>query len=209
MHMRLCFMFLLIADLMCAPGFCAENTASAGETISQAKQLYYEGINGNKQSLEKSTRMFSDLASIEPDNPEVQAYHGSILLLQAGRTWAVWKKYELSKAGLASLDEAVRRAPSNLEVRFVRAATTMHLPSFFSRDQQSKEDLTIIAKGASTAVSKHELDARIAAAALFFYAERVVAPEDRKGVLEQAFSLAPDSPAGRGASLALQRMQNK
>jgi len=207
--MRLLFFVLLTLSLECSSAFGAEREATAGEVLLEAKRLYYDGIDGNKQSLEKSTQMFANLASSEPDNPEVKAYRGSIMLLQAGRTWAVWKKYELSKAGLASLDEAVRLAPSNLEVRFVRAATTMHLPSFFSREQQSKDDLTFIAKQASVAVNNHELDSRLAAAALVFYAERAADPQERKAALEEAFRLAPESPAGKSAMRDLQKMQSK
>ncbi len=177
--------------------------------LAEAKRLYYEGIGGNKKSIEQSARMFSELSSAEPENPEVKAYRGSLMLLEAGKTWAVWRKYDLSKSGMTLLDDAVRQAPSNLEVRFVRAATTMHLPAFFSRDQQSKEDLTLIAKQASVAVRKGELDPRIAAAALLFYAQRVAKGEDQRAALEQAAEIAPDSPAGKEAEGSLRRMHTE
>jgi len=179
------------------------------ETLAEAKRLYYEGIGGNKESILQSKRLFSDLALAEPGNLEVQAYRGSLMLLEAGSTWAVWKKYELSKTGMALLDEAVRADPSNLEVRFVRAATTMHLPKFFSREQQSKDDLRVIAKNAKSAVQNGKLDPRIAAAGLFFYAERVATEDERKPVLEEASRLAPDSPAGKEAFATLQKMRAK
>ncbi len=169
------------------------------QDLTEAKRLYYDGIGGNKKSIEQSARMFSELSSAEPENPEVKAYRGSLMLLEAGKTWAVWRKYDLSKSGMTLLDDAVRQAPSNLEVRFVRAATTMHLPAFFSRDQQSKDDLTFIAKQASGAVRREELDSRIAAAALLFYAQRVAKGTDQRSALEEAAHIAPDSPAGKEA----------
>jgi len=177
--------------------------------LTEAKRLYYDGIGGNKKSIEQSARIFSELSSAEPENAEVKAYRGSLMLLEAGKTWAVWRKYDLSKSGMTLLDDAVRQAPSNLEVRFVRAATTMHLPAFFSRDQQSKDDLSFIAKQASDAVRRGELDPRIAAAALLFYAQRVAKGEDRRAALEEATHIAPDSPAGKEAEGFLHKMQTE
>ncbi|MBS0278385.1 MAG: hypothetical protein JSR81_12250, partial [Proteobacteria bacterium] len=98
--------------------------------LARARELYYKGIKGDKNALRESDRLFARLHSAAPDRPVVQAYYGSLRLLEAGRTWALWRKNALSREGLQHLDQAVERSPGDLEVRFLRAATTYHLPGF-------------------------------------------------------------------------------
>lgn len=128
---------------------CLSPTGAAATQISteikEAKALYYRAVAGDEKARKRSTHEFDRLANSNPDDAEVMAYRGSLKLLEAGKTWAVWRKYEMSKDGIALLDDAVDRAPGNLEVRFVRAATTRKLPAFFDRTQQSKDDLRLLA----------------------------------------------------------------
>ena len=84
----------------------------------------------------------------------ITAYSGSLELLEAARTWAVWKKHTLSQEGLAQMDSAVNAAPDNLEARFVRALTTWHLPFFFHRKAQAESDLAAIAPRAEQAPTR-------------------------------------------------------
>ena len=173
------------------------------QQFARAKELYYKAITGDDKALHASSELLGDLATSAPTNPELMAYRGSIFLLQAGRTWAVWRKWELSKQGIEMLDGAVERAPENLEVRFVRAATTRHLPAFFQRSGQSREDLRFLAERAPEAAKRGQLDPRIAAAALLFYADDVATGEEQRTTLRTATQLAPDSPAGKAAAKQL------
>ena len=40
------------------------------------------------------------------------------------------------------MDRAVDRAPGDLEARFIRAASTWHLPFFYKRREQAASDFT-------------------------------------------------------------------
>jgi hypothetical protein len=187
---------------------------SPAATLLQAKQLYYSGIAGNPSDLAQSAALFDHLSpaadrpSIHPPSitdPSIAAYRGSLLLIEAGQTLALWKKSDLSRRGLTLLDDSVAAHPEDLEIRFVRAATTLHLPIFFRRKSQSCEDFRFLAPKAAEAANRRQLDPRIAAGALFFYAKNCasnsVLPAD--SAMRQAASIAPDSPAGHAAAAQL------
>jgi hypothetical protein len=204
--------FFMALALLCSAlsGYlspCRAATAYDLAGMSKAKALYYRAISGDESARKQSATEFDRLADHDPDNPEVIVYRGSLKLLEAGKTWAVWRKYELSKQGIILLDSAVERAPTNLEVRFVRAATTRKLPGYFDRTQQSRDDLVYLASRVAIAARQGELDPALASAALYFFAEDVATGEQKTKALREAVKIAPDSQAGLQAARALRESE--
>lgn len=195
---------LLSLSLIFALISCCLAADSSADPLAQAKQLYYSGIAGHSADLTKSSELF-DKASQYSHDPTIDAYRGSLLLIEAGETLAIWKKSDLSKRGLTLLDDSVTNNPNNLEIRFVRAATTLHLPIFFRRHNQSCEDFRFIAPKAADAVAQHQLDPRLAAGALFLYAKNCATDKilPAQDAMRQAVNVAPDSPAGQAAGTEL------
>ena len=176
------------------------------EQIRQAKAFYYQGIYGDKGAGEKSDKLFTELHQQLPNDPLVTVYYGSLRLLEAQHTWALWKKNSLSKEGVQLMDSAVRAVPDNLEVRFVRAATDRSLPSFFGRKQQIQSDLQFIVSRAEKAVHQDTFEPPLAAASFFYYGElcqEQSRPKDATDAWKAAARLAPDSHAGRAAASKL------
>lgn len=208
---QVCVKKIVSAFLLCLLLISGKIAAAAPEVdgLAGAKQLYYEGVAGNKSALKQSAARFTELAKQSPTNRTVQAYRGSLLLLEASQTWAMWKKYELSKQGLVLLDTAVEQAPDNLEVLFVRAATTRNLPGMFNRSAQSKDDLKYLAPKVEHAVHDGVLEAHIGAAALLFYAEDVATGDEKRSVLAAAATLSPQSHAGKTAAQALKGLDER
>lgn len=171
--------------------------------IQQARDLYYQGIYGNKAAGEQADKLFTDLHKQLPDNPLVTVYYGSLRLLEAEHTWALWKKNSLSKQGVHLMDSAVDAAPNNLEIRFVRTATDRDLPGFFGRKAQYQSDLSLLAQRAEEGVRDGSLEPRLAAAVFSYYGDlckdqsRV---EDAKRAWNTAVRIAPDSHAGQAAA---------
>lgn len=193
---------MLAVWLVCMSPFGVAS-AHIGAEITKAKALYYRAVAGDEAARKQSAAEFKRLAARDPEDPEVMAYRGSLDLLEAGKTWAVWRKYELSKQGMLLLDQAVERAPENLEVRFVRAATTRKLPAFFDRKQQSKDDLTFLSGRVDSAARRGQLDPALASAALYFFAQDVATGERKNKALRLAVKIAPESRAGQEAAKAL------
>jgi hypothetical protein len=181
----------------------APTDSSYAEPIRRAKDLYYQGIYGDKAAGEKSDELFTELHKQLPNDPLVTVYYGSLRLLEAQHSWALWKKNLLSKRGVQLMDTAVSAAPNDLEVRFVRAATDRSLPAFFGRKQQLQSDLDFIVQRAEQAARQGSFDPRLAAASFSYYGDlckEQSRPKDAREAWKKAVRIASDSHAGRAAA---------
>jgi hypothetical protein len=181
-----------------------QGAGSAGfeQRLAQARTQYFADLQGNRAAADKARASFAALSHDYPGDPVVDAYSGSLELLDAARTWAIWDKRRLANEGLQKMDQAVNRAPGDLEARFIRAASTWHLPFFYKRREQAASDFTLIAPQAEAAASKGTLPPELAAAALDYYGQVLIDRSDSHGA-KQAFEAAVRidgaSPAGRDA----------
>jgi hypothetical protein len=190
------FLFLTasVAQAAISPGF--------EHRLAEARTQYFADLQGNRAAADKARASFASLSRDYPGDPVVDAYSGSLELLDAARTWAIWDKRRLANEGLKKMDQAVNRAPGDLEARFIRAASTWHLPFFFKRREQAASDFTMIAPQAEAAAAKGTLPPELAAAALDYYGQVLIDRSDSHGA-KQAFEAAVRvdgaSPGGRDA----------
>jgi tetratricopeptide (TPR) repeat protein len=192
--------------LICSVRSQAETSVPKPQ-LEAARDAYFKSIQGDAKQARSATNQFAELGREHPGDPLVEAYLGSLDLLEAGRSWQVWNQRELTQKGLAALDKAVKEAPDNLEVRFIRAATTWHLPFFFHRKEQAVEDFRLIAPKVEEAAREGRLPSPIAAAALNYYGQILVQgknPTEAQEAFRAAVRVAPQSPAGREAATRIQ-----
>jgi hypothetical protein len=182
------------------------SAANFKQRLVEARQEYFADLQGNRAAAAQARANFAALSRDYPNNAVVAAYSGSLELLDAARTWAIWDKRRLANEGLAKMDQAVNRAPGDLEARFIRAASTWHLPFFYKRREQAADDFGYIAPRAEAAVAAGTLPPELAAAALDYYGQVLNDRSDNYGA-KQAFEAAvridSSSPAGRDASKRL------
>ncbi len=178
------------------------------EPFARARTLYYRGADGDAKSYDEADKLFTDLYDQHAKVPRIEVYYGSLRLLEASRTWALWKKNRLSREGIELMDAAVAAAPDDLEIRFVRAATTYDLPGFFHRKEQSEQDFAYLARHAEQAVRDGMLEPRLAAASLYFNAEflREDHRQDAIASWKKAIAVAPDSRAARDSEEELKKL---
>jgi hypothetical protein len=172
------------------------------QRLAEGRRQYFANLQGDHAAGDKARASFAALVHDYPDRPVVGAYSGSLELLEAARTWAIWDKRRLANEGLQKMDQAVNRAPGDLEARFIRAASCWHLPFFYKRKEQAANDFTVIAPQAEAAAARGTLTPPLAAAALYYYGQVLVDRSDSHGA-KQAFEAAvrvdSSSPAGRDA----------
>ena len=176
---------------------------SYAQQLASARAAYFAGIDGDSAANDRAQEAFSSLEREHPADPTVMAYSGSLELLEAARTWAVWNKHKLATDGLAKLDHSVELAPENLEVRFIHGETTWHLPFFYHRKDQAERDFAYIAPRAESAAHQGTLPAQLAAAALDRYGRILQERSDDPGAraaYQAAVRVAVNSPAGQDAS---------
>jgi hypothetical protein len=184
--------------------------ATQGGDFERAKSLYYRAVDGDADALRQAAKAMDEFGSTTPRDPAVLAYTGSIRLLEAQKTLAIWRKGRLSKEGLSLLDEAVGLAPEDLEVRFVRAASTFHLPDFFHRREQSQKDFEWLAPRVSAAVAARALSQRLGSAALYHHGSYRIQAGDRSGARtawEEAVRIGGDTRAAADAKERLKDLR--
>lgn len=208
---------LFLIALMAATAAFAQSPATATQTndqtafqqkLAQARTAYFRDLQGDSSAGKQAAQDFRELLVAHPHNPVVMAYSGSLLLLKAARTWAFWNKRTLARQGLAELDKAVATDPNNLEARFIRGASTWHLPFFFHRKDQAERDLTFVALRAKRAVRDGRLPPQLGAAALDYYGKILLnrsRPSEAQKAFHEALSVDPDSPGGRDAASHLSK----
>lgn len=177
--------------------------------FDQARKLYYQGADGDKKAYDRAAELLLSLRKQCPNDPHIEAYYGSLRLVAASRTWAIWTKNSLSREGIQLMDAAVASAPENLDIRFVRAVTTYSLPSFFHRTQQSNQDFDFLAKRAVQAAHDGRLEPRLAAASLYYHGEFLRQSSNLRQAVEawkQAIQLAPQSRAARESKAELAKV---
>ena len=175
--------------------------------LETAKRRYYDAVEGQRGALEESRELLSEARSQSPADPLILAYSGSVLLLEAARTPAIWRKGKLAREGLQMLDQAVSDSPEDEEIPFLRAVSSFHLPRFFKRRDQSQADFTWLAPRVASAVASGRLDKRLGAAALYHYGVVLERSHDQAGAKaawREAARLGPGTRAGDDARKELE-----
>ena len=197
----------IAAALICIPVLI--HAEGPRPTLDTARALYLKGVEGDRDASRDSLKLFEALQQEHPEDMRILAYLGSVRVLESGRTMALWKRGKLAKEGLEALDKAVAAAPSRVEIRFLRAVSTFHLPGYFDREKQSASDLAQIAATAEKSVTSGELDPRFAAAALYRHGV-VLERNGKRADAETAWKAAlRTAPGSRSATEAAQHLKKR
>ena len=193
------------AQIAPKPSSHSADAIFAGQ-LARARGEYFKDVEGDRAAGQEARKSFAALSAKRPGDPVIQAYSGSIELLDAARTWAVWNKRSLARQGLDDMDSAVDRAPDNLDARFIRAASDWYLPLFYKRREQAERDFAYIAPRAESAAAHGLMPPQLAAAALDYYGQVLSEQNNPPGAqkaFETALRIDGPSPAGRDAAKRL------
>jgi hypothetical protein len=177
------------------------------DRLKVARQAYFKVIlTSDRNSDRQAHQALDELERQFPGDPVAKAYRGSLELLDAAHNWEIWNLHKQAAEGLSLLDEAVAAAPDEPEARFLRAATSWHLPGFYHRQAQCEEDFALLAKRVEQDAHAGRLPPELAAAALNYWGQIRLRHDDRDGAraaFAAAVRAAPQSPAGVDASKRL------
>jgi hypothetical protein len=152
------------------------------DKLVAAKDLFYDVVAGNFESLAPALQLLNDLGGGNSKNPQVVAYTGAATLLKAAHA-SLLEKGALANNGLALEDKAVAQAPDDLEVRFLRGVSCYKLPAFMGRAGTAKSDLAVVAQVAEQAAREGRLDRRAAAADLLYHGKELEDHYDATGAI--------------------------
>jgi hypothetical protein len=199
-----------------ADGAKAAPSADAGRQeyrsrLSVARNAYFKVVAGGDRAADNQAHEAIDaLERAYPGDPVAKAYQGSLELLDAAHSWAVWNLHKQAADGLTLLDAAVTQAPDEPEARFMRAATSWHLPGFYHRRAQCEADFEVLAGRAEQDAREGKLPPELAAAAYNYWGQILVERGDVAGArtaFRTAVRIAAQSPGGLDAGKRLAQLK--
>lgn len=180
------------------------------QKLSAARTAYFRVITTSDHAADVAAHQaLADLERDYPGDPTAEAYHGSLELLDAAHNWQIWNLHRQAADGLSHLDHAVSLAPDDAEARFIRAATSWHLPAFYRRRRQCEDDFAWLAQRARNDARTGTLPPELAAAALNYWGQILVSRKDissARQAFHEAVSIAPQSPGGQDAARRLRSL---
>jgi len=112
--------------------------------IIQIQALHDQSAAGDKSATDRLCALLETLLATQPHNSLYRVYLGSALTLKSRDAFPGPAKLRYLKDGLSMMDRAVKDAPENLCVRFVRAVNNFHLPAFVNRRDNARKDFEIL-----------------------------------------------------------------
>lgn len=189
----------------------AQNHGTYTQKLDAARTAYFQVLTtGSRDADHAAHQALSDLEHAFPGDPTAEAYHGSLELLDAAHDWQIWNLHRQATDGLRRLDHAVAAAPDDAEVRFMRAATSWHLPAFYHRSLQCESDFAWLSGRAVASARQGTLPPELAAASMNYWGRILVrhGQSDRaRTAFQQAIQIAPQSPGAQDAARRLRSLQ--
>ncbi|MFC4402441.1 hypothetical protein [Gracilibacillus xinjiangensis] len=113
--------------------------------LEQVHSLHKKAVAGNTNAVQDTHQLLEQLRSNYPNQPILDAYHGSTMLLIARDETKPLDKLRWAQTGLELLDEAVNADPHNTVIRLIRGKSSFRLPEkHFQRAQTTIEDYTFV-----------------------------------------------------------------
>lgn len=185
---RVLLVFFMSAFLVFQGGsLCAQSAVELNKAIA----LHDAARDGDQTAGEQAIKMLSEMARRHPNNAVVLAYLGSAYAIAARDAWNPFQKTVNVNRGLRNLDAAVKIAPQNFIVRFIRANVQMNLPSMFARGDDAVQDMIAL-----DAIFKRSPNAKRARAMIAIY-EKLIALAPNQGDWNAGLALAREKAAGR------------
>ena len=211
--MALCGLICGVAWPASAPGGATNQRDPQvyAQQLSIARSAYFRVITtGDHAADQQAHDALTELEKAFPGDATAKAYHGSLELLDAAHNWEIWNLHKQASEGLALMDEAIAQAPDEPEARFIRAATSWHLPGFYHRRSQCEADFALLSARAEQDAQQGKLPPELAAATLNYWGQILVDRNDRekaRGAFSVAMRIAAKSPGGQDAARRLRALR--
>ncbi|MEM6821692.1 MAG: hypothetical protein AAF558_07120 [Verrucomicrobiota bacterium] len=108
--------------------------------IIEIQGLHDSSARGDKVATDQLVTKLETLIESNPENQLLRVYLGSAYTLKSRDAFPGPSKMRYLKDGLKTMDDAVKRDPDNICVRFVRAVNNFHLPAFINRRDNARKD---------------------------------------------------------------------
>lgn len=108
----------------------------ANKSLIEIRSLYHESI----YSSEKSKEIITYFENEQAKTPIEMAYEGASRMVRAKHVFFPHDKLSTFQKGKILLEEAVKKEPKSIEIRYLRFSIQLGSPSFLSYRQNLTED---------------------------------------------------------------------
>lgn len=121
------------------------SSVSSGDNYEDVRITFYKAI----EDVGTAERFYASLASGKYSREAqydavLKAYLGAAETLLGKHYINPYSKYKHLKSGLEIIATAIKKDPSNLEIRFLRFSILHHLPGFLGYGPERDEDMKVI-----------------------------------------------------------------
>jgi hypothetical protein len=181
--------------------------------LSEARQVFLQGVDGDKHAVRDATNRFRSLSLNYPKEPVFVAYFGACMTLQGRDAPNGINKQRLTEEGLGKIDFALQQLADDknmpsirrLDIKLVAANSFIYIPSFFNRYDRGKRLLKEILEDPD--FNKMAPGFKSAS---YFAAAMVAQGDGNKSEQRQYLELAVSTdPQGRNAQFASKMLEEQ
>lgn len=112
------------------------------DELREIKGLMYRAV----ESSSLTDSLYNKLIAKKSKNAMIIAYTGTLEALKAKHAWNPYQKLKYVTLSNKTMRSAVKAAPDNLEIRFMRFTIQHYTPSFLGLSSNINEDKNVIVK---------------------------------------------------------------
>lgn len=127
---------LMLLCLVCSLSFSA-----SGQSLKKVRQLFQEAPESERACSELQRILRSATADEEP---LLYGYKGVATMIMANHLVNPLRKLSHFKEGKNILEKAIRKEPSNAELRFLRLGVQTEAPGFLNYNQDIRSDRSFV-----------------------------------------------------------------
>lgn len=127
-----------------AEGISQENQVKADSLFEEGRKLFALSIEDKEQvqpAIDLFERIIEDRGSL---HDRAWVYMGALYTVKAKHTFFPLNKLKWAKKGLSVMDDALSRAPDDIELLFVHGTICHNLPGLFNRQDDARRDFNKI-----------------------------------------------------------------
>lgn len=174
--------------------------------MEKGKSYYEKAAAGDEAAAEKAYECFDKAFSLDSGNAVALVYRGAVMVQRAQFSWWIPTKFSRVKQGGHDMDWAVSMAPNDMNVRLMRAMTSLTLSGIFSKLRTAIEDFDVLLANAELPKQTFELQS-----AIYYYSGLAYRRDDQIGKAKSCFQKAvfilPGSETAEKAKEELKELQ--
>lgn len=121
--------------------FCMLSSSASGQSLKEVRKLFQASAESEASCRQLLSRLKTAEAGKEP---LFYGYRGVATMMMANHLGNPLRKLSHFKEGRQMLEEAISKAPKNLELRFLRLSVQTEAPGFLNYNQDIRSDRSFV-----------------------------------------------------------------